>query len=82
MAAGCPPVHGGYLRAWLDDGLLPDDLTNPQILAQYAQRNRRDHRKLRAPIFQKFAMLLRFLNERGVLQAVIDRERSTHTWPS
>lgn len=74
---GCrlPPGTWTLLRRWLGDGLQVKDVTKPLALKEHAERSRRLGLKLRAPEPSKFARLLSFLVERGVLRKVMNRKR-------
>jgi VRR-NUC domain len=75
---GCRLPSGTWtlLRAWIADGLSPESLTNPDVLEAYAARNRTGGSRLRSPVSSKYAQLIGFLLEKGVLEEVISRERS------
>lgn len=78
---GCrlPPGTWTLLRRWIADGLPLSDASNADSLKMYAERTRPLGLKLRAPVAAKFAEMLSFLQQKGVLRDVMNRERSAES---
>jgi hypothetical protein len=75
---GCRLPSGTWtlLREWRRDGASLKHLTDPHALGAYAARNRAAGGRLRTPVSAKFVQLIAYLQEKRVLQKVMDRERS------
>lgn len=74
---GCrlPPGTWSLLDAWLAGGLNLQEVTDATILQQYIAKSRAAGVKLRTPEAKKFAMMLSWLRERGVLSKLLNRQR-------
>ena len=74
---GCrlPSGTRTLVKQRLADGLPWDGLSNPMVLARHAEKSRVMGNTLRAPEPTKFAAMNAFLQQRGVLRAVVERER-------
>ena len=74
---GCrlPPGTWSLLDAWLADGLSLEEVTDATILRQYIAKSRAAGVKLRTPEAKKFAMMLSWLRDRGVLSKLLNRQR-------
>jgi hypothetical protein len=74
---GCrlPPGTWTLLKHWLDAGLQLTDVTDPEALQRCADDSRTAGLKLKAPHASKFAAMIGFLQKKGVLHKVLERER-------
>jgi len=75
---GCRLPSGTWtlLRNWFEAGLRREDVGDAAVLKQYAQKRRAAYANHRAPEASKFAAMLSFLEQKGVLRDVVERARS------
>jgi hypothetical protein len=75
---GCRLPSGTWtlLREWSREEGSPNRLTDPDVLERYAAQNRSEGGRLRTPVAAKFALLIAYLIEKKLLDAVISLERS------